>query len=612
MISILKDRVKLNYEDALNECRKVLAVANIVLIKDTLADRYNNLGKKELNKYFNNDQITKTKSGCDVDAMDIGHLHANIRAFSGLPDASKYMPLGPYIPLQDRLKCLRDARNDYEHTKHTESYDKYEFDTKLDDLQTHCTEILKELKNKCNEPVYISLINMRIVDTENKFKSLKDTLSDELEQKAKEIVHCVIPPLITHQKGLINASKEASTLITEQTVERGNLAERMTSMEQKLEAVASIEKKLESMASIEQKLDSMACIEQKLESMASIEEKLEAVQFTMAQKSPLTRQRGRYKRKGCPTLERFEPFDPSRDAAILRSAMKGRGTNEDAIIGLFSKRTADQRNEILKMYNTVYKDRDCMKDLKDELSGDFKKAVVALTKPLPQFLAQELHRAMDGPGTDERTLIEILCSVNNQWILEIKNAYQAEYKKLLVDDIKGDTSGDFRKLLIAICEGKRDEKQNSDPSLAKSIAETLYKAGEGRRGTDESEYIKIMTNYSYPLLKTVFEEYRKIGGNDFSNAIDSELSGDFKKGVKAIYDVVINCPAFFAKELYESMKGLGTRDSTLIRLVIVRSEIDMKDIKREFLNLYKKKLERMIKGDTSGDYRKLLLALVEG
>ena len=36
----------------------------------------------------------------------------------------------------------------------------------------------------------------------------------------------------------------------------------------------------------------------------------------------------------------------------------------------------------------------------------------------------------------------------------------------------------------------------------------------------------------------------------------------------------------------------------------------MVEIKQEFLNRYHKTLYKMIEGDTSGDYKKLLLALV--
>ncbi|XP_046686825.1 annexin B9-like [Homalodisca vitripennis] len=53
------------------------------------------------------------------------------------------------------------------------------------------------------------------------------------------------------------------------------------------------------------------------------------------------------------------------------------------------------------------------------------------------------------------------------------------------------------------------------------------------------------------------------------------------------------------------MAGVGTKDKTLIRIIVSRSEIDLGDIKRAFEEKYGKPLETYITGDTSGDYKKV-------
>ncbi|NXY90694.1 ANXA6 protein, partial [Alcedo cyanopectus] len=57
---------------------------------------------------------------------------------------------------------------------------------------------------------------------------------------------------------------------------------------------------------------------------------------------------------------------------------------------------------------------------------------------------------------------------------------------------------------------------------------------------------------------------------------------------------------YFADRLYKAMKGLGTRDNTLIRIMVSRSEIDMLDIREVFRTKYEKSLYNMIKVSTGG------------
>ncbi|XP_073690752.1 annexin A11a [Garra rufa] len=206
------------------------------------------------------------------------------------------------------------------------------------------------------------------------------------------------------------------------------------------------------------------------------------------------------------TIQDFAGADPLRDAEVLRKAMKGFGTDEQAIINLLGSRSNRQRVPLLVSYKTAY-GKDLVKDLKSELSGNFEKLVLAMLKTPAQFDAYELKEAIKGAGTDEACLIEILASRSNAEIREINQVFKAENKKTLEESISGDTSGHFRRLLVSLAQGNRDESENVDISVAKQDAQALYQAGENKLGTDESRFNAILCARSKAHLRAA-ETYR--------------------------------------------------------------------------------------------------------
>ncbi|XP_062381579.1 annexin A4-like [Sardina pilchardus] len=311
------------------------------------------------------------------------------------------------------------------------------------------------------------------------------------------------------------------------------------------------------------------------------------------------------------SLKDFPGADPLRDVEVLRKAMKGFGTDENAIIELLGSRTVKQRVPLVAAYKTTY-GKDLMHDLKSELTGNFENLVMAMVMSPTKFDAAELREAIKGAGTDEACLIEILSSRNNAEIQAINQLYKTEYGKSLEDAIASDTSGHFRRLLISLSQGNRDERENVDISLAKQDAQKLYSAGENKVGTDESQFNAVLCARSKPHLRAVFHEYQQMCGREIEKSICREMSGNLEDGMVAVVKCIKNTAGYFAERLHKAMAGAGTKDRTLIRIMVTRSEVDMLDIRQEYMRQYGKSLYNAISGDTSGDYKKLLLKLCGG
>ena len=123
-----------------------------------------------------------------------------------------------------------------------------------------------------------------------------------------------------------------------------------------------------------------------------------------------------------PMPQKIPQIDQKRvdeDAAALRKAMKGFGTDEKAIIKIIANRTNRERLAMIDSFKRQFK-RDLIKDLKSELSGKFEDATLALFKDPIKYDCYSLNKAMKGAGTNEDTLIEILATRPNYYINQIK------------------------------------------------------------------------------------------------------------------------------------------------------------------------------------------------
>lgn len=115
-------------------------------------------------------------------------------------------------------------------------------------------------------------------------------------------------------------------------------------------------------------------------------------------------------------------------------------------------------------------------------------------------------------------------------------------------------------------------------------------------------FVETLTMRSWPHLIAVFDKFDKLNLTPFDRVVRKGFSGSTRDSLLTIYQFATDSDGYFADVLYYSMAGLGTRDRTLIRVVVTRAEIDMGNIKVAFINKYLKTLETTIDVSISINY----------
>ena len=94
------------------------------------------------------------------------------------------------------------------------------------------------------------------------------------------------------------------------------------------------------------------------------------------------------------------------------------------------------------------------------------------------------------------------------------------------------------------------------------------------------------------------------------DVLKSEFDGNEKNLLIRILYSMFSPSEYFAEQIMYSIAGAGTKDSQLIRCIISRYSIDMNKVKKYYKKLYNKDLLEEVKKDVTGNYGRILEALI--
>jgi annexin A7/11 len=151
------------------------------------------------------------------------------------------------------------------------------------------------------------------------------------------------------------------------------------------------------------------------------------------------------------------PHEIDQKVDRLQTATEGTsiGANQDVVCQIFAYSSDGQLRAIAHRYQEKYRTSlDTV--IKSKFRGHMENAlrlILARAADRVKSDADDLEDAMKGMGTKDELLINRLVRIhwNREHLRQVNVAYQRFYGKKLADRVRGETSGDYGKLMVALC-----------------------------------------------------------------------------------------------------------------------------------------------------------------
>lgn len=144
---------------------------------------------------------------------------------------------------------------------------------------------------------------------------------------------------------------------------------------------------------------------------------------------------------------------------------------------------------------------------------------------------------------------------------------------------------------------------------AKNDAEFIYKKGQGKWGTDEKSIFKVLCAAPPQYLDKINKAYTDKYDVTLFHALEKELSGNVRDGTIHMLGMKLRPYETIAKLVKKACAGFGT-DELLLTTCIIRYQHVMKDVMTAHIELFGKTIHDRVRSEASGDYKKLLLEIL--
>ena len=283
--------------------------------------------------------------------------------------------------------------------------------------------------------------------------------------------------------------------------------------------------------------------------------------------------------------------------------------DEDIILDAITSNNLQNRVAIAKYYKTNY-GTSLFDDIKSNFDKDFGYCAALMFLTPLEFCIYHLKL---GIKNKNECTMEMLTSKTIKELKIIEDAYKQDTGKDLKKDIQDTYKGAIGKNLLNLFTTPRTSNSKPDKKECQKYANKLCENKKGPNDwvEDENLFKEIFIERSPEELVLIARYYLKITGNNFIDVIEKNAKGQNKILLREILYNNAMPQELFAEKIYLAIKGLGTNEEVLSRVLVSRCEVDMDAMRDMYLAKYKVTLKEDIMDDTSKFYQQLCVYLCE-
>jgi hypothetical protein len=300
------------------------------------------------------------------------------------------------------------------------------------------------------------------------------------------------------------------------------------------------------------------------------------------------------------------------DAKKIKSVLfeeENISTKESIIIDIIKKYNLKQRLLLRVTYDQIFPENNFLTDINTNLthSMQFCNLVTLLFMDQVDIDCIEFKKIFDKISTNTSLILETI-TLNPFWYNQkLIKAYKEFYNKDLKSEIFKGFPENMRDAIITCMNTKRNDiNKEIDLDEINEKVKLLIKTNPEDILKNNEIFINIFALPSPKELIMIARIYKEKKGENLLNLIDNKLSEEEAMFLKEVIYNVCRPSEYFAYKLSDSIKGIKVDENNINRILVMRNELDMKEIRNFYQKFNNQDFDKEIANVFDGAYKELL------